>query len=260
MGSQVALHQVLLNICTNALKFTKEGSVRLSCRQNTSSYFVEFQIEDTGIGMTQAFIENGLFDPFEQEEKPLIGAQRGVGLGMAISKQLVEKMNGKISVSSIRGKGTTFTIGLREAPAQKSVAVSTETENVNFYRILNSMIVDDNSTNRRVMSQLLKVLGFRSVTASTGEEAIEMCKTMEGNLDVIFMDIFMPGIGGIEAAKRIQDITKKWEKSPLMVGCTADTNASTIQSCVDSGITTFLHKPIDKKLLKEIFLRLQTEK
>src|SRR4051794_7925971 len=110
------------------------------------------------------------------------------------------------------------------------------------------------------MSQLLKHIGFICSLAESGEQAIEIVKTRRNELDVIFMDIFMPGMDGIEATRRIQYITSKWKLSPLIVGCTADTGQETMNDCLRNGINIFIHKPIDKNALKSLFEQLVCQK
>jgi len=262
LASQVPLHQVILNLVTNSLKFTKVGEVRITTRFVCHNNTVEFEVKDSGIGMSQHFIEYGLFEPFKQEEKPLIGSQRGVGLGMAISKQMLEKMNGNLRVTSAKGRGTTSIVTLRsvtltDSQAEDVMAVAPVVNNyrpaINKNCRVTALIVDDNNTNRKVMFHLLQHIGFQCLTANSGEEALEIIKEqLTGELDVIFMDIFMPGMGGIKASKKINELTKGWRVVPIIIGCTADTTEKTFKECIDNGITRFVHKPIDKKELKEL--------
>ena len=108
------------------------------------------------------------------------------------------------------------------------------------------------------MSKLLEQIGFTVKTAKCGEDAIDtMTKSDESTFDVVFMDIFMPGIGGIEATVRIRELTRTWKHTPLVVGCTADTSEKTIMECSESGITRFVHKPVDKKELSDLFHQLR---
>jgi CheY-like chemotaxis protein len=258
LASQIALHQSLLNVMTNAIKFTMIGEVRLTSHLDRETKTIVFEVSDTGIGMTKKFLQTGLFEPFEQEDKSLFGQRRGLGLGMVLCKQMVEKMNGRIAVYSERGKGTKVVIII---PSVADVQIQSEFGGTTGqYAVVNALVVDDNATNLRVMAQFLKILGFKCSTASSGEEAIDFVRRSSGDLNVIFMDVFMPGMGGIEASKRIQVLTAGWRKPPLIVGCTADTNEDTINECIKCGITTFANKPVNRKQLSAIFRQLTSEK
>jgi CheY-like chemotaxis protein len=124
--------------------------------------------------------------------------------------------------------------------------------------IIKTLIVDDNTINQKVMSHLLKAVGYSCQVVSSGEEAVEFIKsTKEGDLDVIFLDIFMPGIGGIEAFKRIKSITNNWTKGPVVIACTADTSETTISKCIESGITRFIPKPVQRKAIANLLQELQ---
>jgi len=257
MANQVALHQVLVNVVTNSLKFTEIGEVKVSADVSDKNR-IQFVVSDTGIGMNQSFVDSGLFEPFCQEEKSLTSAQRGVGLGMSLSKQMVEKMQGAITVNSVKHRGTSTTICLPSSLPQISEKVSMrESMGPSLPRKegikVKALIVDDNATNRKVLFHLLKHVGFESTLASSGEEAIEAVLANPNIFDVIFMDIFMPGMGGIEATARIRALSEQWSHVPMICGCTADTSEKTLQECAQGGITQFIHKPVDKKALAELY-------
>jgi len=245
------------------LKFTEYGEVKLTARCVERRKVIEFEVKDTGIGMNQDFIEAGLFEPFEQEHCPLIGNYRGVGLGLALSKHMMDSMNGQISVISAKGFGSTFilTLPMVEPPDKYISSFSLARSNITSQQSVHALIVDDNLVNRKVMRHLLENVGFKCTLAESGEVAIDITSNLkDGELDVIFMDIFMPGMGGIKASVRIQALTRLWKREPLIVGCTADTSEKTMKACVEIGITNFIHKPINKEAVKELFANLQLRK
>jgi len=253
-----------LNILTNSLKFTAQGDVSLVVEENKILKKIEFRISDTGIGMSRTFLEEHLFQPFEQEGQPLVNSQRGVGLGMALSKYMTDKMGGTIKVTSKKGEGTTTVVSL---PSTQVEPVKPEEDFTKFEskrlelvkdgEILKALVVDDNETNRKVMGQVLRLVGFQCILAQSGEESIEILNNQkEEEIRVIFMDVFMPGMGGIEASKEVLKIISKWKSPPVLVGCTADTSESTIQACRNVGIKIFLHKPISRKALQKLILSL----
>lgn len=264
VANQVALHQILLNIITNSLKFTVQGSVKLVVEENKILNTIEFQISDTGIGMSKTFLEEHLFQPFEQEGQPLVNSQRGVGLGMALSKDMTDKMGGTIRVTSQKGEGTTTVVSLPSVQVEPTVKeddfTTLETkrlQSVKYGDVIKALVVDDNETNRKVMKQVLHLVGFQCILAQSGEESIEILNNQKDEeIRVIFMDVFMPGMGGIEASKEVLKIISKWKSPPLLVGCTADTSEGTVQACRDVGIRTFLHKPISRKALQKLILSL----
>jgi len=261
-SNQAPLHQILLNLLTNALKFTENGKVKVSVRCVQETKQIEIEVKDTGIGMNQAFIEYGLFEPFEQEISALLGTQRGVGLGMALSKYMVDGLKGQLFVSSVKGHGTTFTVLLPMTEPLFKCPINNNHVNSNLKSLpVNALIVDDNEINRKVMRHLLEHLGFTCKLAESGEEAIlTTSKLKDGELDVVFMDVFMPGIGGIEASSRILSFTNSWKLPPFIVACTADTSEKTLTECAEIGITKFVHKPINKEALKELLEFLQQRK
>jgi len=155
MAHTVSLQQALVNILTNSLKFTEIGEVSLKCEYDESSKRVLFEVRDTGIGISKEFLEHGLFEPFKQEQSSLRAKYRGVGLGMPLSKKLIERMNGTIEVKSQKFKGTTTIVSLPATDPPKDTANVLEevVEDDTLSRTLtqvNALIVDDNSVNRKL--------------------------------------------------------------------------------------------------------------
>eukprot|EP01119_Soliformovum_irregulare_P019725 TRINITY_DN630_c0_g1_i5.p1 TRINITY_DN630_c0_g1~~TRINITY_DN630_c0_g1_i5.p1 ORF type:complete len:501 (+),score=154.47 TRINITY_DN630_c0_g1_i5:935-2437(+) len=262
LGHHIALRQVIINIMTNALKFTERGHVRLTIKNLSDK--VEFQISDTGIGMTKSFIQRGLFEPFKQEEAGITGNQRGIGLGMPLSKEMIERMEGSINATSEKGNGTTIrfqlgTVACSSPAPQMSPLTRGDSSCLTDPEVprvpIHALVVDDNAINRKVMMNLLKVVGFTCTVVESGEEAVSQVRS-DLNFDIIFMDVFMPGMGGIEASRQIRRHFREISlAAPMIVGCTADTSEKNISECRENGISNFLFKPINKEELKKIHLK-----
>eukprot|EP01119_Soliformovum_irregulare_P019724 TRINITY_DN630_c0_g1_i4.p1 TRINITY_DN630_c0_g1~~TRINITY_DN630_c0_g1_i4.p1 ORF type:complete len:478 (+),score=129.15 TRINITY_DN630_c0_g1_i4:58-1491(+) len=161
LGHHIALRQVIINIMTNALKFTERGHVRLTIKNLSDK--VEFQISDTGIGMTKSFIQRGLFEPFKQEEAGITGNQRGIGLGMPLSKEMIERMEGSINATSEKGNGTTIrfqlgTVACSSPAPQMSPLTRGDSSCLTDPEVprvpIHALVVDDNAINRKVIFNL----------------------------------------------------------------------------------------------------------
>ncbi|MFY8274224.1 CHASE domain-containing protein [Pseudoalteromonas sp. SSDWG2] len=240
LGDSNRIRQVLLNICSNAIKFTDKGSVtvNVSCDSKNT---IKFEIIDTGIGMSQVELER-LFNRFEQADSSTTRKYGGTGLGMAITGSLAELMNGSIAVRSEQGVGSVFTVTL---PLQRVVDVDTkvveqdaEQVDINFtgYAVL---IVEDNDINRAVIEGLLEDTGATLHFATNGLEAIDA--TQNTTVDLIFMDIQMPKMDGIEACKRI----KAEHPSLPIVALTANVMKDDIERYQQQGFDGYLAKPVE---------------
>jgi len=248
LGDPFRLSQVLLNLISNAIKFTDKGSVDVSCTVLESSETqqkIKFIVKDTGIGMDKAFAEK-LFQKFSQEDESVTRKYGGTGLGMSICKELVKMMGGSIYVKSEKGKGTavifeiTFHKGSLLNLPQKST-VKTDTHIISGKKIL---IADDNQINRMVAAAMLKSYDPVLIQAADGAEALEKIK--EHQPDIVLMDVQMPELDGIEATKIIRNTI-----SPTLpvIALTALAIKGDEQKCRDAGMSDYLSKPFEEAQL-----------
>lgn len=262
---KLRLNQVLLNIISNAMKYTKSGGkVGVRVAQTTevtdgyASY--EFSVKDTGIGMSPEFLLH-VFEPFEREQTSTVSGIQGTGLGLAITKNIVDLMGGTITVTSEVGKGSEFTVKLNlrvaETPAetQKADESADETE-VNFEgkRLL---LVEDNELNMEIAQTILEAVGFVIDTANDGSVAVEQMKKMPaGTYDLILMDVQMPIMNGYQATRAIRALDDPAKAATPIVAMTANAFDEDRKEAIESGMNGYAAKPIEidklMKLLKDI--------
>jgi PAS domain S-box-containing protein len=266
VGDPSRLRQVLLNLATNGIKFTDKGFVRISMHlvdvqhgtqqgevHNLAT--VEFRIEDSGIGISSEALQR-IFNPFTQEEASTTRKFGGTGLGLTISRQLVELMQGTISVQSAPGKGSLFSMRIPfRLPNPDSIWIKAE-ESTGKVPLglgkLTLLLVEDNTINQRVMTKVLATLGVETIKiAVNGREAVEQSEKMQ--FDVILMDCQMPEMDGFEATLHIRKGVMNRE-TPI-IALTANAFKETAEACFAVGMTGFLTKPVQKdalaKALKE---------
>jgi PAS domain S-box-containing protein len=239
----IRLRQVLTNLLANAIKFTREGKVELKVDvlQQTKDFIqLEFKIIDTGIGITQDKLPH-IFDKFSQADSSITREFGGTGLGLAISRQIIELMGGELLVQSQQGKGSVFSFKLPLKPAEektKEKRVSQQQQEWNFSaRVL---VVEDNMVNLMVVKKLLEKTGIQVVTAYNGQEAIDKFAGQE--FDIVFMDMQMPVMGGVEATRIIREMFP--ERSTPIIAMTANAMQEHKQQCLDAGMNDFIPKPI----------------
>ncbi len=255
---RLRLHQVLINVLGNSVKYTLEGgSVELRAIETAveasgrANY--EFRIKDTGIGMEPEFVGR-IFEPFERERNTTTSGIQGTGLGMAITKNLVDMMNGSIEVTSCRNKGTEVVISLtfhlcgsELAPIQKNASVQTGSEPMSG-RIL---LAEDNELNQEIAQELLEDAGFDVDVAENGLEAVEMLKRSgPGRYRLVLMDIQMPVMNGYEAARTIRALPDKELASIPILAMTANAFEEDKQDALRSGMNGHIAKPIN---ISELF-------
>ena len=239
IGDPLRLGQVLLNLVTNAIKFTKEGEVRLIVRtleEKEDRIKLKFAVKDTGIGMTEAEQEK-LFNKFTQADSSTTRNYGGTGLGLSISQGLVEKMSGEIRVDSEVGEGSTFTFtaefGLGD---QRQLRDELSKYGLTGKKIL---IVEDKQINRRVLKELVASFDLDVTAVSAAQEAIETVK--EEEYDLIFMDWKMPGLDGLEAARIIKE-ELDLDKVPKIILVTAF--GEELEGCAQEKVDEVLFKPV----------------
>ena len=213
-GSPLHVRQIFVNIISNAIKYNRPGGtvsarIEFGAKKGNQVLYI-CQIKDTGIGMSQEFLQH-LFEPFAQEKVDARSVYRGTGLGMAITKALVDKMQGTIEVESEVGKGSVFTVRIPfeiadEKDMPKTEVVSDQKATLEGIKVL---LVDDNELNREIATTLLESRGAVVSQAEDGEKAVRVFReSPEGSFDVILMDVMMPVMNGFEATKAIRRLTR----------------------------------------------------
>ena len=247
IGDETRLRQSLLNLLGNSLKFTEKGKVSLLARpieEHENSQLIEIIISDTGIGMSEDFIGK-IFDKFSQEDSSLGRKYGGTGLGMAITKGLVNLMHGSISVNSKKDVGTTFTIQIPfEKNNQKNDKSIGEHNSNNILNNLKILVVEDNDINLLVANTLLSFYGITVFEAKNGKEAIENPKLYE--VDLILMDLQMPEMDGFSATEYLRKTLKI--KTPI-IALTANALKTEIERCFELGMNDYVLKPYSETQL-----------
>ena len=270
IGSPVHVKRILMNILSNAVKYNKEnGYVYISCREipskQTAMPTLEFVCRDTGIGMTEAF-QKRIFEPFAQEHAGSRTKFAGTGLGMPITKKLVEKMGGTISFESKEGTGTTFVIRIPfQIDADMKDRTETEEKTETSIQGLHVLLAEDNELNMEIAEFVLQNEGTVVTKAWNGQEAVDIFrKSSPGEFDVILMDIMMPVMNGYEAAKMIRSLDREDAKVIPIIAMTANAFTEDKMRAKEAGMDEHIAKPVDGKLLvkviNELVKRNQREK
>ena len=260
-GDQVHLMQIFSNLLSNAIKYTQEGGeIQLlieECESNSAIYAkYRFLVSDNGVGMSADF-KNTIFDAFTRAESSLTNKIQGTGLGMAITKNLVEAMGGTIDVESELGQGSCFEILMDLKIAEdKSVSLIPQTEKDepedNILQGMKFLCAEDNEINAEILTELLKIEGAECTICENGEEIL---KTFEqsapGEYDMILMDVQMPVMNGYEATKAIRRSSHELAKTIPIIAMTANAFSEDIQHSLAAGMNAHISKPVDMKMLKK---------
>lgn len=262
LGDPDRIQQVLLNLLRNAVKFTEKGTITLSIRlaaEDGESYKISFAVEDTGLGISESEQEK-IFLPFTQGDSSMARKYDGVGMGLAISKRLVEEMGSTLFLKSELGKGSLFSfdLPLLGASSAKLAETGGESESgvldkgfaIRFPSKI--LIVEDNPINLRLAVMLLGRLGYEDVaTAGDGGEALALLE--KEKIDLIFMDLQMPGIDGLEATRRIRSLEAEqpFLQPRKIVALTANTSHATRNECFEAGMDHYISKPFNTLSLAE---------
>ena len=270
IGSPVHVKRILMNILSNAVKYNKEnGYVYISCREipskQTAMTTLEFVCRDTGIGMTEAF-QKRIFEPFAQEHAGSRTKFAGTGLGMPITKKLVEKMGGTISFESKEGTGTTFVIRIPfRIDTDMKDRTETEEKTETSIQGLHVLLTEDNELNMEIAEFVLQNEGAVVTKAWNGQKAVDIFrKSRPGEFDAILMDIMMPVMNGYEAAKMIRSLDREDAKVIPIIAMTANAFTEDKMRAKEAGMDEHIAKPVDGKLLvkviNELVKRNQREK
>lgn len=256
----VRLEQIFMNLLTNAVKFTPEGGKIefLTCHHNRHDNIIscDFIVRDNGIGISPEF-QKHMFEPFEQESGNAAAQVQGTGLGLSIVKSLVDLMHGSISVKSEVGRGTEFTVHLdmpivEEAEADPPRVLTNSPISLKGRRVL---LVEDHPLNTEIARRLLEKEGVQVTCAKNGKEALEKFKQTQPNLwDVILMDIRMPVMDGLQAARAIRALDREDAKTIPMIAMTANAFEEDVQASREAGMNAHLAKPIEPQRLYETIL------
>ena len=247
------MNRILLNLISNAYKFTpKGGSVRVKLRQTGSEngiYSYIFSVADTGIGMSPEFAEK-IFDAFERERDETVDKIQGTGLGMSITKKLVELMGGEIRVITEKGKGTEFIIRLSfPAASDEDIHILSEIGTVDsakrYFSGVTLLLVEDNPINCEIAKAILENEGFTIETAQDGKQGLEAVKAADpGHFDAVLMDIQMPVMNGYDAARAIKALPSPRCDVPV-IAMTANTFGEDIRKAREAGMPAHIAKPIE---------------
>gem|GEM_PF-1741545 len=252
---EIRTRQVLLNLVGNAVKFTEEGYVKISAHYASKDYNsgdLTISVEDTGIGIRKEEQEK-IFDSFAQQSGQDTARYGGTGLGLTITRRLVELMDGTLSVSSIPGKGSRFTVDFMNVKTASSEIQSLETAPLTFENIQFSparvLVVDDIESNRILLKEILSTVGLDAVTAKNGQEALLLAKELTPQL--ILMDIRMPVLSGLDAAEQLK---KQMETAGIpIIALTASSTKKEKILAFQKGFDGFLPKPLNfDRLMAEL--------
>ncbi len=266
LGDPVRFRQILMNIFSNAVKYTpKGGKIDFTIREvegaeKEKKY--EFQIKDNGIGMTPEFMEH-IFDPFVRAEEDVKEIQ-GTGLGMAITKSLIDAMGGTIQVDSVLGKGSCFCIELscERCTDQALTGGSDEQQTGRPIDLhgMNFLCAEDNELNAEILSAMLEVEGAKCTIYENGKALAEAFESVKpGDYDVILMDIQMPVMNGYEASRAIRASQNPLGREIPIIAMTANAFAEDIRHCLEAGMNAHIAKPVDFDKLKEVLQKIRSQ-
>jgi signal transduction histidine kinase/ActR/RegA family two-component response regulator len=257
LGDDTRLGQILLNLLSNAVKFTSSGAVRLDVVSEGSGERCQlrFDVRDTGIGIPAARVAR-LFQPFTQADSSTTRRFGGTGLGLAISRRLAELMDGSISVESVEGQGSTFTLRVvlarASAPEALGQAAIAPLPSMSPLRIV---IAEDNKINQLVQRRLLGHLGYACDVVANGRELVEAMA--RESYDIVFLDMQMPEMDGLEAARRLKE---QQPPDVYLIALTADVTTETRAACLAAGIHEYLSKPLTLDTLAATMARVEARR
>ena len=258
VGDPTRIRQVLVNLCSNALKFTESGSIvlKVSCSEpdHPDVELVHISVSDTGIGIPPEKLSN-VFEKFIQADSSINRRYGGTGLGLAITKTLTELMGGTITVESMVGEGSTFTVSIpfkTQALPQEKMSDSLETLNLSSERPLENrvLLAEDYPANVLVAKTFVEQFGYYCDVASNGSEAVSLFKT--GHYQTILMDVQMPAMNGLDATREIRAYEKAHDlPRTKIIGMTAHALSGDEKICLEAGMDDYISKPFNPKELEK---------
>ena len=263
IGSALYIRQILLNIAGNALKYNHPGGfIKVACRELSSTEdtaLYQFVCEDNGQGMSEEF-QKRMFEPFTQENSDARTNYQGTGLGLAITKGLIDQMGGTIEVQSEKGVGSIFTVNLPLAINKAAVTAARPSDSPARDDVLRGrtiLLVEDNALNAEVAEFLLERAGASVLKAWNGQEGVEQfLRSSPGEIDAILMDVMMPVLDGLSAARRLRALDRPDAKTIPIVAMTANAFADDIERTREAGMDAHLSKPLDSKKLLAVLANL----
>ncbi|MCM1121169.1 MAG: transporter substrate-binding domain-containing protein [Eubacterium sp.] len=260
VGSPLHIKQVLMNIANNSIKYNKpSGSVDLRCYEMLEVDGIAqicFEIADTGIGMSKEFL-NHIFEPFTQENGGARTNYQGTGLGMTITKKLVDSMDGTIQIESELGRGTIFTVIL---PLELAELTEKKEEKKEDRRVKLAgkkvLLVEDNELNQEIAQYMLEENGVEVTVAADGKEAVDLFEESDpGTYQIILMDLMMPVMDGHEATRTIRSLARPDAASIPIVAMTANAFAEDVQASMEAGMNEHIAKPLEPEVIEDVLIR-----
>ena len=260
-GDQVHLMQIFSNLLSNAVKYTQEGGkiqfLVEECETKSSVYAkYRFLVSDNGMGMSADFKET-IFDPFTRAESSLTNKIQGTGLGMAITKNLVEAMGGTIDVDSELGQGSCFEVLIdlkiaEDRTAALAAQAETDEQEGNILQGMRFLCAEDNELNAEILTELLKIEGAECTICENGEEILKAFEqSAPGDYDMILMDVQMPVMNGYEATKAIRRSSHELAKTIPIIAMTANAFSEDIQHSFAAGMNAHVSKPVEMRVLEK---------
>ena len=265
-ADQLRINQVFINIMSNALKYTEpKGTVTVDLQELPSdipsTVRLVYRVSDTGIGMSEEFMEH-MYESFSRQTDSRVNSVQGTGLGLAITKKMVDLMDGTIECQSKEGEGTTFTVTLdvpyveqatEDAAPESDEASAAREDDPAGVAGMRVLVAEDNDLNWEIIATLLDMHGVETTRAENGQIAVDTLTSSPGVYDLVFMDVQMPVMSGIEATKAIRALPDQQVSSIPIIATTADAFSEDVALCMDAGMNGHIAKPLDIKLvLKEL--------
>ena len=271
VGDELRIKQIINNLLSNAFKYTEQGTVTLSLSCDREGYGIRMtlRVGDTGCGIRPGDV-GSLFADYTQLDVKTSRRVGGAGLGLSITKKFAEMMGGSVSVESEYGKGSVFTVAIRQRPVDDAVIGAETAENLKRFRYSDNkrsmigresgitlpyarvLVVDDNVTNLDIAKGVMKPYGMRIDCVTGGQKAVDAVRAGSPVYNAVFMDHMMPGMDGVEAARRIREIGTAYAENLPIIALTANAIAGNEEMFLRNGFQAFIPKPIDLARLDEV--------